>query len=195
MLDWLKGRAHLKRSGHQLYERIVAQARQPALYESCGVPDTMDGRLELILLHVVLVLDRLKREGNAGQRLGQRLLESLVADLDDALRQLGLGDDSVAGRVPRLAGALRERAQDYGLALDAAPAPTKSGKADVATLPDALETALLEHVYRPADAVASAIAIPHAMSLAAYVRRCRTTLAATEREALLAGEARFPAVA
>ena len=62
MLGWLKWNSGRRRTGQQLYERIVAQSRNPSLFEACGVPDTMDGRLEMILLHTVLVLERLRLE-------------------------------------------------------------------------------------------------------------------------------------
>lgn len=184
MFGWLRGKAELRRTGHQLYERIVAQAREPALYERCGVPDTMEGRLELILLHVVLVLDRLKPDGPMGQRMGQQVMERFVADMDDALRQIGYGDDSVAGRLPRLGAALGERAKDYGSAFTPGPDQPK----------DALEAALLEHIYRPKDAIASAVAIPLALRLADYVRRARTALAGQASAELLAGQVAFPTV-
>ncbi len=180
MLGWLRGKAELRRTGHQLYERIVAQARMPSLYEQCGVPDTMEGRLEMILLHVVLVLERLKPEGPMGQQLGQQVMEQLVADMDDALRRIGYGDDSIAGRLPRLGAALGERAHDYGAAFVTAEPR------------DALEAALLAHIYRPVDAVASSVAIPLALRLADYVRWCRSLLAGAKSADILAGRVAFP---
>ena len=180
MLGWLKANS-TRRSGQQIYERIVAAARAPALYESCGVPDTMDGRLEMLLLHTVLVLDRLRSEGAAGQRVGQRLMESLVADTDDALRQIGLGDDSVTPRMQRLAGALQERARDYGAALSA-----PAGE---------LEAALLRHVSgAPEAAPAAHDQLAAAARLADYARRAKAALAVAMPAALLVGEARFPPV-
>jgi cytochrome b pre-mRNA-processing protein 3 len=175
MLRWLKGRTDRTRGAADLYEGIVAVSRRPALYEGAAVPDTTEGRLEVLLLHVILVLDRLKHEGAGSQRLGQRLLECLVADVDDAMRRSGLGDDSVAGRMPKLAGALAERARDYGQALDAAPSPSPG--APVGSAPGPLEQALLEHVYRPEDSAASAVFIPAALRLGTYVRRARAKLA------------------
>lgn len=184
MLGWLRGKAELRRTGQQLYERIVAQARQPALYDACAVPDTMDGRLEMILLHVVLVLDRLRPEGPRGQRLGQQVMERMVADMDDALRRMGLGDDSVAGRLPRVGAAPSERARDYGAAFE----PSEGQPVD------ALETALIAHVYRPADTEASTLAISRAKRLAGYVRRARSSLAAIPSQQVFAGPPAFPSV-
>ncbi|MDX2157878.1 MAG: ubiquinol-cytochrome C chaperone family protein [Hyphomicrobiaceae bacterium] len=156
------------------------------------MPDTMDGRLEMILLHVVLVLDRLKREGPAGQRLGQRLLECLVADLDDALRQIGLGDDSVSGRIQKLAGALRERAQDYGFALDAASRASADDTVATAAQPDMLTASLVEHVYRPASAPAAQVAAVQAAKLGTYVQHCRRALEEISGPDVLAARLQLP---
>jgi cytochrome b pre-mRNA-processing protein 3 len=180
MLGWLWKRSAAGVAAPELYARIVTAARQPELYAECGVPDTMDGRLEMILLYTVLVLERLKQEGPAGQRLGQRLMECLVDDLDDALRQIGLGDDSVAGRVQRLGAALRERAGDYAAAFAGDPPASPEGGDDR----DPLARKLAEHVLRrPAAAGPN----PEADRLAGIVRGERRRLAATPSAELLTG--------
>jgi cytochrome b pre-mRNA-processing protein 3 len=186
MLGWLRRRSEATRIAPQLYGRIVTAARDERLYVSCGVPDTMDGRLEMVLLHVVLVLDRLKGEGARGQRLGQRLMECMIADLDDALRRIGLGDDSIAVRVPKLGAALRERARDYGAALEEeAPAlPTSRGL---------LESALAEHALRRTGGESQAD--PEVARLADYVRACRAKLALTAGHDMLAGRLELPSPA
>lgn len=209
MFNWLTGNTAVRRTGRQLYERIVAQSREPQLYLGCGVPDTMDGRLEMILLHVVLVLDRLKAEGQRGQGVGQALMETLVADMDDALRQIGLGDDSVAHRMPRFAGAIAERSRDYGAALEAAggaddragqvvPMDTPAAEGPASPGPGLLEAALLEHVYVPRDAAGQAVAVAQARRLGRYVRAARTRLAQLDLATLVgddrAGETMWPPV-
>ncbi len=208
MFRWLTGNTAVRRTGRQLYERIVAQSREPQLYLKCGVPDTMDGRLEMILLHVVLVLDRLKAEGPRGQRVGQALMETLVADMDDALRQIGLGDDSVAHRMPRLAGAIAERSRDYGAAFGAMGGTGGGGVTgsdaaagdDWAALaaPGPLEAALLEHVFVARDAAADADVVADAMRLGGYVRAARTRLAQLDLATLVrddrAGDHMWPPV-
>jgi cytochrome b pre-mRNA-processing protein 3 len=182
MLGWFKAKGELKRTGHQLYERIVAQARTPALYAECGVPDTMDGRLETILLHLAIVLDRLKPEGAVGQQVGQRLLEAAVADVDDALRQIGIGDDGVAPRIQKLAGAIQERCRDYADDL-----PSGNGG-------PALETAIAKHVLGlPVDGPDVA-ADARPARLAAYVRASRARLASLDRDQVLAGALTFAPV-
>jgi cytochrome b pre-mRNA-processing protein 3 len=185
MLGWLNQRMSRRRSGQQLYERIVAQSRDPALYMKCGVPDTMDGRLEMVLLHTVLVLERLQEEGVAGQRLGQRLMEHLVADIDDSLRRIGLGDDSVSHRIKRLASAIAERVRDYRPAF----AGISSG-----TRPDALVATLLEHVFAAKAGTATAQADAGAATLADYTRRARVRLGQVASREILTENLDFPAV-
>ena len=118
MLRWLEQNKARRRTATDLYEKIVAQARSASLYRDHAVPDTMEGRFEMIVLHLVLVLQRLKAEGAPGQRLGQMLMERLIADMDDALRQIGIGDMGVPRRIQKTAAALQERAHSYGEALE-----------------------------------------------------------------------------
>lgn len=188
MFRWLTGNSR-RRTGQQLYERIVAQARRRELYLTCGVPDTMDGRLEMILLHVVLVLERLKRDGAPGQRVGQHLMECLVADVDDALRQIGIGDDGVAGRLPRFGRAIVERARDYGAALANPAVSVARAPGDPASAQPvvSLEDALVEHVYRPADAAAHAAARTSARRMADYARAWRSALDSCPSGSVMAG--------
>jgi cytochrome b pre-mRNA-processing protein 3 len=88
----------------QLYRAVVNQARRPVWYRELGVPDTPEGRFEMIALHVALVLRRLRREGMPGQALGQLLFDTMFVDLDGSLRELGVSDLSVGRYVKRLAG-------------------------------------------------------------------------------------------
>jgi cytochrome b pre-mRNA-processing protein 3 len=90
----------------EAYRRIVAQARRSEFYAGGGVPDSLDGRFEMLALHLFLVLHRLKREGEdpACVALAQALADRMVADLDANLREMGAGDLGVGRRVKRMAG-------------------------------------------------------------------------------------------
>ncbi len=81
-----------------LYEGVVAQARQPGFYRDCGVPDSVDGRFELIALHAFLVLHRLKADPTDTAALGQALFDVMFQDMDQSLRELGAGDLGVGPR-------------------------------------------------------------------------------------------------
>jgi len=101
-----------------LYEAIVAQARQPALYRDFGIPDSLDGRFEAIVLHLVLVLRRLKRDFPEGLDLAEALQETFFDDMDRSLREMGAGDLGVGKRVRRMAEGFMGRLTGYEVALD-----------------------------------------------------------------------------
>ena len=119
-----------RQAADQLYRAMVEQARRPAFYRELGVPDTPEGRFEMIALHAALVLRRLRREGLPGQALGQALFDLMFADLDAGLRELGVGDLGVGTYIKRLAGQFYARlaALDEGLG-DAGPAGSQHGAA------------------------------------------------------------------
>src|SRR5262249_50358565 len=100
-----------------LYGTIVAQARMPAFYQSFGVPDTVNGRLDMILLHVVLLLRRLEPEPAAGP-LGQAIFDLFCQDMDANLREMGVGDLVVPRTMRRIGEAFYGRHAAYGTALD-----------------------------------------------------------------------------
>src|SRR5215813_6830722 len=78
-----------------LYGTIVAQARSVAFYQSYGVPDTVNGRFEMIVLHAVLLLRRLKAEPELARQLGQGIFDRFCQDMDANLREMGVGDLAV----------------------------------------------------------------------------------------------------
>ena len=96
-----------------LYEGVVAQARQPGFYRDCGVPDSVDGRFELIALHAFLVLHRLKADPSDTEALGQALFDAMFQDMDQSLRELGASDLGVGPRVKRMAQGLSGRIAAY----------------------------------------------------------------------------------
>jgi cytochrome b pre-mRNA-processing protein 3 len=114
-------RAPDHRSMALLYGAIVAQARSPAFYADYGVPDTVEGRFDLIVLHLVLLLRRIGQIGDGpGRELGQRLFDTFCRDLDDNLREMGVGDLTVPKRMRRFAEAFYGRQTAYLAALAAA---------------------------------------------------------------------------
>jgi cytochrome b pre-mRNA-processing protein 3 len=118
LFSW-QTRGRDRRTAEELYGAIVTQARHPAFFAAMGVEDTPEGRVGTIILHVYLVLDRLSQEGAAGRSLGRSLAEAFVTDIDDCLREMGVGDLSVPKQVKRLAAALYERSHAYRRLLDA----------------------------------------------------------------------------
>src|SRR6516165_9793730 len=103
-----------------LYGAIVAQARNPAFYQAYRVPDTATGRLEMIMLHAVLVLRRLQDDTTGGRALGQGLFDRFCRDMDDNMREMGVGDLAVPRKMRRIGEAFYGRQATYGAALAAA---------------------------------------------------------------------------
>jgi cytochrome b pre-mRNA-processing protein 3 len=105
-----------------LYGAIVAQARTPALYAALGVPDSVEGRFEMVLLHLVLLTRRLKTDGKAGRDAGQAVFDLFCKDMDNSLREMGVGDLSVPKRMRAVGEAFFGRAAAYEPGLVAANA-------------------------------------------------------------------------
>jgi cytochrome b pre-mRNA-processing protein 3 len=102
-----------------IYGSIVSAARQKTFYETWGVADTREGRLEMIILHVALVMRRLSRISEGGADLGRAVGEAFIVDMDDNMREIGIGDLAVPRKIKRAAAALFDRHRDYGAAIDA----------------------------------------------------------------------------
>ena len=115
MLRSLKRRAEFKHKAGEIYGAIVTQARQPVFYARLGIPDTPTGRYEMVVIHLFLVLERLR--GADAEAMAQGLVDAFVSDMDDSLRELGIGDVGVPRRVKRAAAGFYERSKDYRAAL------------------------------------------------------------------------------
>lgn len=160
-------------AARQLYVALVEQARQPVFYTECGVPDSRDGRLQLVSLHAILVMRRLRDEGPAGRELAQSLFDLMFQDMDRHLREWGVGDLSVGKHVKQLAQSFLGQAA----ALDP---PLATGESDH------LARVLRRNVY-------SEVAAPESMvaRLVAYVLAQATCLTRQDGPALLAGRIHF----
>ncbi len=107
-----------RRTIETIYGMIVAQTREPAFYERFGVPDTVSGRFDLLLLHMWLVLRRLRREGPPDP-LSQALFDRFCEDMDGNLREMAVGDLAVPKRMRKFGEAFYGRMAAYDAALDA----------------------------------------------------------------------------
>ena len=113
MFDWWNKRPSRKATAPEIYGAIVSRARQPAFFETFGVEDTPEGRYELIVLTMVLVLERLRQSDGDTLDLRRRVIEAFVTDMDDNMREMGVGDLTVPRKVKRAAAALMERLDQY----------------------------------------------------------------------------------
>lgn len=105
-------------AAHALYAETVLAARDPAFFNVWGVPDTVEGRFEVLCLRAFALLRRLKREPGA-QELSQAYFDIMFDDLDSNLRELGVGDMGIGKKVKKLAGGFYGRVKAYDAALDA----------------------------------------------------------------------------
>jgi cytochrome b pre-mRNA-processing protein 3 len=154
-----------------IYGMIVAQARLPAFYEQFHVPDTVNGRFDMVLLHLWLVLRRLRANTDAAG-LSQALLDHFCSDMDANLREMGVGDLSVPKRMLKFAEAFYGRTAAYDSALTA-------GGSELAQ-------ALARNILLTPEAAP-------AEPLAAYVQAAIRGLEAIDDKRLLAGELTFAA--
>ena len=118
MLSWFTHRSSHTRTAREIYGSIVASARQETFFAKWGVPDTREGRFEMLALQVALVMRRLGRAGAEGAALARTLGETFITDMDDNMREIGISDIVVPRKVKAAAAALYDRHRDYGRALD-----------------------------------------------------------------------------
>jgi len=151
-----------------LYGMIVAQARSPVFYREFGVADTIGGRFDLLLLHLAVVVERLMRE-EEGKAFGQDLFDRFCTDMDDNLREMGIGDLAVPKHMKRVGEAFYGRAQAYKTALQS------TGDA-------ALVDALSRNIYNGSPADPAAVA-----RLATYIRRAAQAMDRSASAELMSG--------
>ncbi len=159
-------------TANALYNVLVAQSRQPGFYLAGGVPDTLDGRFDMIVVHAFLVMRRLRDGGAAGESLSQTLFDEMFSDMDRSLREMGVGDMGIGRRVRAMGKAFLGRVKAYEDAVD------QGG--------EALEEALARNLYRAEPPSPEAVGI-----IAAYMRRETEALKAQPVEALMAGRLAF----
>ena len=159
-----------------LYGVIVAQARSPVFYLAYGVPDTVEGRFDLIVLHLVLLFRRLRNEPEPVRSLVQGVFDRFCRDMDHNLREMGVGDLAVPKEMRRLGEAFYGRAGVYERALDAGGAEGH----------DLLTSALTRNVFAEVDLS------DHARRLAAYAVEAMNRLDMAEGAAIARGDLVFP---
>jgi len=172
LLSLIRGR-RFERAGFELYGAAVAASRDPALYAGIGVPDTLDGRFDMLALHVFLLVQRVKREPPPGPALAQALFDAMFSDMDVNLREMGVGDLSVGRKMRVMWEAFHGRSAAYAAAL---------GAGDTV----ALEAALGRNVWRGAPPPPGATA-----ALSSRVLGFEADLAAQSMTDFASGRARF----
>ena len=155
-----------------LYGMIVAQARRPCFYRDYGVADTVNGRFDLLILHLALVSERLMRDPALAE-LGQGVFDRFCRDMDGNLREIGISDLKVPKEMQRIGEAFYGRAQAYRQALAAED-------------DQALAEAVARNIYGGATPPGAA------QRLAAYIRETVRIIGAQEAASLGQGQIAFP---
>lgn len=153
-----------------IYGMIVTQAREPAFYRDLDVPDTVNGRFDLLLLHLWLLLQRL-RTAEGGADLSQAMFDRFCEDMDDNLREMGVGDLTVPKRMRAFGEAFYGRCQAYDLAMEEGS--------------EALASAICRNIFNGAQP-------EQARRLAAYAMATEVVLSRTDGAALLGASLVFP---
>lgn len=173
MLSRLFQRKPSERVVARLYGTIVEQARHPGFFTTMGVPDSLEGRFEMVALHAWLVMRRLAMGGKETRAFNQSLFDFMFADMDFNLREMGAGDMKVGDRVKELASHYYGRVAAYDEGLDAA---------DPGILIQALDRNLYGSTLPPPE---------HPQAMADYVRQQWRTLSVFPVQRLLLGEVEF----
>ena len=158
------GRGTHSRTIEAVYGAIVAQARAPAIYREFGIPDTLEARFEVLILHLSIVLDRLAAEP-AVREIGQGVFDRFCQDMDDHMREMGVGDLAVPKKMRGVADAFYGRREAYRLAVESE---------------DALIASLTRNVYAGVDA-------GNARELARYILAAKAGLARLSASDAMAG--------
>jgi cytochrome b pre-mRNA-processing protein 3 len=168
-----KPQAPLRGTIEAIYGMIVTQTREPLFYRDLGVLDTVNGRFDLLVLHLWIVLRRFKPlEG--GAPLSQALFDRFCEDMDANLREMGVGDITVPKRMRAFGEAFYGRVAAYDVALDQGHEP--------------LAQALCKNILNGED-------IAKARRLAIYAEKAMASLAGIDEAALLGPAWTFPSPA
>lgn len=171
----LQGPGATREIAAKLFDRLVAQARARVFYEQLGVPDTVDGRFDMVALHTFLIFQRLRGQGDRAAILSQALYDTLIRDFEASLRQLGAGDVGVGKRIRVMTEALQGRINAYEAALGGSQID--------------LESALRRNLYGTTNPEMDAVRI-----VANYLRRGKTLADSQPVNRILRGLFEFPTV-
>src|SRR3954447_26186633 len=168
-----KSRAPSRGTIETIYGMIVTQAREPSFYRFLGVPETVNGRFDMVLLHLWMVLRQLKAT-TGGAEIAQALFDHFCSDMDANLREMGVGDLTVPKRMQAFGEAFYGRSAAYDTAVG-------EGREQLAL---ALSKNILDGEQ-----------IENARRLAYYVEKAMATLAGLDDARIQSGSWRFPSPA
>ncbi len=154
-----------------VYSSIVAQSRHKLFYTDWGIPDSLNGRFDLISLHMCLVLRRLKSSDAEAKIYSQALFDLFFLDMDRSLREMGAGDMAVPKRIQKMGELFYGMLESLSQALDEEDN-------------EALRQSLTRNIY-------DGVAAPSLELLLQYVLEQTATLASQQAEAIRGGKLEF----
>lgn len=173
LFNWLNQRRARIDAATRLYQRVRSQSRHPVFYAQWGVADTMDGRFDALCLHMAPLLGRLRQMGGEGAKLAQAVFDAMFRDIDQTLRETGVGDLGVPKHMARMMKAFNGRVHVYCTAMEAR---------DMV----ALETAIARNLYRAETLPAEGA------DAAAYILAVQDVLQRTSIDEFMQGGVSYP---
>ena len=158
----------------RLYEAILQAARRPVLFLDYAVPDTVEGRYDMMVLHLFVLMQRLQSGSAEAKAVGQKVCDRFFTEMDRAMREMGVGDLTVPKKMTKIAHLYAGCSQAYATAM------AEAGDAGLAG-------ALMRNVYENAQGKSA-----EAQALSLYTRAAAAALAAAPEDGILAGALPFP---
>ncbi len=132
MFGLLKKKNPYEQDAYDVYERVMQHIREPELYTGFNIPDTFDGRYELLLVHAFMVIETLHEKDEASASdFNQALFDRIFIQMKITLREIGVGDVGIPKHMQKMMKAFNGRMHSYADALDA----------------DTLQVVLLRNLY------------------------------------------------
>lgn len=157
---WGTGRKKRKQAARALYGAALDRSLHPVFYAAWGVSDDFTGRFDVLCLHATILWRGLKGQGSEGRKLAQALFDVMFREMEQTLRQRGVGDLSVPKHMKRMMRGFRGRA----LALDSALCGSGEGYGEI-------EKALIRNLFRDRDPGAAALG-----KACEYIKLCDDTV-------------------
>ncbi len=168
-----------EKEARKIYENIVAQARNTEFYKSYAIPDSWEGRFEVITLHMFLFLQRLKTEDVSEAEIGKLVLEAFFSDLDGSLRERGVGDTVVPKKMQKLAKSFYQRVYSYSEVME---------QKDLSKLAHEID----QHVYvYLLENEEQSKRSSYAMALASYLHKAYKEMCNNPLEQFMLGDIKF----
>ena len=119
MFALLKKKNPYEQAARQVYASVLLHSRKEEFYEDYGVPDTFDGRFDMLLLHTYLILHRMLEDGQEhAEAFNQALFDATFADMDQTLREMGIGDMGIPKHMRKMMKGFNGRMHAYEEALE-----------------------------------------------------------------------------